>query len=47
MRTFTLGLNTAKITDYIEKFLKQKLRKIKFPEKNLLDAYPLPMPGVF
>ncbi len=29
-RIFTLMLNTAKDTDYIEKLFKQKLRKIKF-----------------
>ncbi len=31
---FTLGLNTAKNTDYIERWFKRKLRKIKFPTKN-------------
>ncbi len=31
---FTLGLNAAKNVDYIEKWFKQKLRKIKFPTKN-------------
>ncbi len=29
-----LGLNTAKIIDYIEKCFKRKLRRIKFPVKN-------------
>ncbi len=33
MKKFNLGMNATKNTDYIEKFLKQKLRRIKFPEK--------------
>ncbi len=36
---FTLGLNVAKNIDYIEKRFKRKLRKIKFPTKNLVEAY--------
>ncbi len=36
---FTLGLNTAKNTDYIEKCFKQNLHNIKFPVKNSADAY--------
>ncbi len=39
MRKFTLGLNAAKITDYIEKYFLQKLRGIKFPTKNSLNAH--------
>ncbi len=35
---FTLGLNTAKNIDYIEKLFKQKLRKIKFSTENLVEA---------
>ncbi len=31
---FILGLDTAKITDYIEKCFKQQLLKIKFPTKT-------------
>ncbi len=31
---FTLGLNTAKSTDYIEKFFNQKLSKIIFLQKS-------------
>ncbi len=33
MRKFTLGLNATENTDYIEKYFKQKLRRIKFPKK--------------
>ncbi len=36
---FTLGLNTAKCTDYIEKCFKQNLRRSKFSIKNLVEAY--------
>ncbi len=36
---FTLGLEAAKNTDYIKKYFKQKLRRIKFPKKNSADAY--------
>ncbi len=36
---FTLGLNIAKSTNYIEECFDQKLSKIKFPTKTLLDAY--------
>ncbi len=36
---FTLGLNTAKDTDYIEKQFKQKLYRIKFPTENPVEAY--------
>ncbi len=39
MRKFTLGLKTVKTMDYIEKCFKQKLQQIKFPIKNLKDAY--------
>ncbi len=39
-----LRLNAAKNIDYIEKWFKQKLRKIKFPTKNSVEAYAyLPM----
>ncbi len=34
----TLGLNVLKIIDYIEKCFKQKLRRIKFPAKNSVEA---------
>ncbi len=34
----TLGLNAAKIIDYIEKCFKRKLRRIKFPVKNSGEA---------
>ncbi len=39
---FTFGLNAARNTDYIEKYAKQKLCKIKFPAKNSLGVcfYP-------
>ncbi len=33
-----LGLNAAKIIDYIEKCFKRKLRRIKFPAKNSVEA---------
>ncbi len=36
---FTLGLNAAKSTNYIEKCFKQKLLRIKFPIKNSTEAY--------
>ncbi len=35
----TLGLNTAKDIDYIEKWFKQKLHRIKFPKENPVEAY--------
>ncbi len=35
---FTLGLNAEKNTDYIEKWFKQKLHKIKFSTKNSKEA---------
>ncbi len=35
----TLGLNTAKIIDYIEKCFKWKLCRIKFSAKNSVEAY--------
>ncbi len=35
---FTLGLNTTKNVDYIEKCFKQKLHRNKFPMKNSVDA---------
>ncbi len=35
----TLRLNAATTTDYIKKYFKQKLSRIKYPTKNLLDAY--------
>ncbi len=38
-------LNTAKNIDYIEKYFKQKLHRIKFSTKNSVDAY-LFVPGV-
>ncbi len=36
---FTLELNTAKSIDYIEKCFVRKLRRIKFPMKNWVEAY--------
>ncbi len=36
---FTIGLNTAKNIDYIEKCFKRKLRRIKFPTKNKLKYF--------
>ncbi len=36
---FTLGLNTPKDIDYIEKLFKQKLHRIIFPIKNSEKAY--------
>ncbi len=36
---FALQLNTKKSTDYIIKYFKQKLFKIKFPVKNSPDAF--------
>ncbi len=36
---FTLELNAAKHTNYIEKCFIQKLQRIKFPTENSLDAY--------
>ncbi len=39
MRKFTLGLNIAQNTAYIEQCFKQKLRRIKFPARNLAGAY--------
>ncbi len=36
---FTLGRNAAKSTACIQKCLKQKLYKPKFPRKNSVDAY--------
>ncbi len=38
-KTFTLRLNAAKSTDYIEKCFKQKLSKIKFSTKYSEDSY--------
>ncbi len=35
---FTLELNAAKSTNYIEQCFKQKLRRIKFPTKNSGEA---------
>ncbi len=35
----TLGLNAVKIIDYIQKCFEQKLRRIKFPAKNSVEAY--------
>ncbi len=34
----TLGQTVAKMIDYIEKYFKRKLSKIKFPAKNLVEA---------
>ncbi len=34
----TLGLDAAKIIDYIEKYFKRKLCRIKFPAKNSAEA---------
>ncbi len=39
---FTLEQNAAKNIDYIEKWFKRKLCKIKFPTKNSLEAYFYP-----
>ncbi len=36
---FTLGLNTAKNTDYIKKSFKLNLLRIKFPTKNSAGAH--------
>ncbi len=36
---FTLRLNTAKSTDYIEKCFRQKWSKIKFSKKKKKDAH--------
>ncbi len=36
---FTLEINIAKSTDYIKKCFSQKLSKIIFPTKTLLDSY--------
>ncbi len=36
---FTLGLDTAKITNVIEKYFKRKLLRIKFPTKNSAGAH--------
>ncbi len=33
------GWTRQKITDYIKKFFKQKLLRIKFPTKNSMDAF--------
>ncbi len=41
----TLWLNATKIIDYIEKCFKRKLRQIKFPAKNSVEAdFYLPPP---
>ncbi len=37
--TFTLGLNAAKSTNYIEKWFKLRLFKIKFSTKNSVETY--------
>ncbi len=39
MRKFSLRLNAAKNTDYIEKGFKRNLQEIKFATKNVVDAY--------
>ncbi len=36
---FILELNTTKSIDYIEKCFTRKLRRIKFPAKNSMEAY--------
>ncbi len=36
---FTLVPKTEKNIDYIKKFFKRKLRRIKFPMKNSLEPY--------
>ncbi len=36
---FTLGLKTARNTNYIKNCFKQKLLRLKFPTKNSVDAY--------
>ncbi len=41
MRKFTLELNAAKNTDYMEKCFKQKLYRIKFATENSVDAYQI------
>ncbi len=38
MWKFTLELNAAKNIDYIDKWFKQKLHRIKFSTKNSMDA---------
>ncbi len=43
---FTLGQNTAKSSNYIEKCFKQKLSKIKFFMQNSLDANSYLPPGL-
>ncbi len=35
----TFGMNTIQSNNYIKKCYKQKLSGIKFPAKNLVDAY--------
>ncbi len=56
MKKFTLELSAAKNIDYIEKYFKGKLQRIKFPTKNSVDAclylplkwsYGAPKIGVF
>ncbi len=39
---FTLRLNVAKSTEYIEKCLKQKFRRSKFLTKKSAEAYLYP-----
>ncbi len=39
MRKFTLKLSAAENIDFIEKYFQPKLRKIKFPTKNSMEAY--------
>ncbi len=36
---FNLGLNAPKTANYIEKYFKKKLFRIKFPTKNSVDAH--------
>ncbi len=46
MKKFTLGLNAAKNTDYIKKYFKKTLHRIKFNTKNLEKVYSLSLPGM-
>ncbi len=41
-----IRLNTAKNTNYIEKRVKQKLRRINFPKKNLIGHITICIPRV-
>ncbi len=43
---FTLGLNVTKNIYYIEKWVKQKLHRLKFPKNKLSGSTPLSTPGM-